>query len=144
MAGLKQISVFAENKPGKLEKITKVLADEGVNITAISISSTNGFGVIRFLVDETQKAFDSLRQKGFTVSITEVLAIALEDKPGGLHAVAKTMSDNGINMENAHVLVLKHREHAYLVVEVEDVEGASETLQKANVPMLTEEEYHAQ
>lgn len=144
MAGLKQISVFAENKPGKLEKITKVLADEGVNITAISISSTNGFGVIRFLVDETQKAFDSLRQKGFTVSITEVLALALEDRPGGLHTVAKKMSDNGINMENAHVLVLKQREHAYLVVEVEDVEGATAILRKANVPMLTEEEYHAQ
>ena len=88
MEQLMQISIFSENKPGRLTKITKVLAEEGVNILAINIASSDGFGVIRFIVDKCDLAAQKLRQKGFTVSLNEVLAIELVDRPGGLFEVS--------------------------------------------------------
>jgi len=88
MDKLKQISIFSENKPGRLEKLTKVLADEGVNILAINIASSNGFGVIKFIVDKCELAYQKLKQNGFTVSLNEVLAIEMVDRPGGLFEVA--------------------------------------------------------
>src|SRR4030042_7215306 len=112
MQQLKQISIFSENKPGRLKKITKVLAEEGVNILAINIASSNGFGVLKFIVDNHELAHQKLQQKGFTVSLNEVLAIELVDKPGGLFEVATILSKKRINIENAYVLILESRKKA--------------------------------
>ena len=128
MDELKQLSIFSENKPGRLKKITKVLSEEGVNILAINIASSNGFGVIKFIVDKFEPAFQKLKQKGFTVSLNEVLAIELVDRPGGLYEVASILSTKKINIENAYVLILGSRKKAYLVVEVNDIERAKRLL----------------
>jgi hypothetical protein len=128
MEQLKQISIFSENKPGRLSKITKVIAEEGINILAMNIASSNGFGVIRFIVDKGEQASQKLRQKGFTVSLNEVLAIELVDRPGGLHEVAAILSKKRINIENAYVLILESRKKAFLIVDVDDIEKAKKLL----------------
>lgn len=128
MDQLKQVSIFSENRPGRLKKITKVLADEGVNILAINIASSNGFGVIKFIVDKSDMAFEKLKKKGFTVSVNEVLAIELKDRPGGLYEVASIISKKRINIENAYVLILGSREKAFLVIDVNDIEKAKKLL----------------
>ena len=137
MEQVKQISIFSENKPGKLTKITKVLAEEGVNILAINIASSNGFGVIRFIVDRSDHAFQKLKQKGFTVSLNEVLAIELVDRPGGLFEVSSILSRKRINIENAYVLILGSRKKAFLIVDVHDVEKAKKLLRHENLHFFT-------
>lgn len=137
MDKLEQISIFSENKPGRLKKITKVLAEEGVNILAINIASSNGFGVIKFIVDKCEPAYEKLKQKGFTVSLNEVLAIELTDRPGGLYEVAAILSKKRINIENAYVLILESRKKAFLVVEVNDIERAKRLLQHENLRLFT-------
>jgi len=128
MGELKQISIFAENKPGKLERITRVMADSGINILAVSISSSGEFGVIKFIVDKPEEAFNNLKESGFTVSLNAVLAIELIDKPGDLNRVAVILSRCGVNIENANVLVVGKRETSYLIVELEDVSEAKKKL----------------
>jgi len=137
MEQLKQISIFSENKPGRLKKITKVLADEGANILAINIASSNGFGVIKFIVDKCDLAYQKLKQKGFTVSLNEVLAIELVDRPGGLFEVALILSKKKINIENAYVLILASRKKAFLIVDVNDIEKAKKLLKHENLRFFT-------
>jgi len=137
MEQLKQLSIFSENKPGRLKKITRVLADEGVNILAINIASSNGFGVLRFIVDKYEQAYQKLKQKNFTVSLNEVLAIELVDRPGGLFEVASVLSKKRINIENAYVLILASRKKAYLIVDVKDVEKAKKRLKNENLQFFT-------
>lgn len=128
MAELRQLSIFAENKPGRLEKITKALADEGINILAIYISSIGDFGAIKLIVDKVDDAVATLKAKGFTVSLNEVLGIELEDRPGMLYEVVRVLGRCALNVENVHVLVVESRHKAYLIVEVEDVPAAKELL----------------
>ena len=141
MDKLKQISIFSENKPGRLEKITKVLADEGVNILAINIASSNGFGVIKFIVDKCELAYQKLKQNGFTVSLNEVLAIEMVDRPGGLYEVAQLLSKKRVNIENAYVFILESRKRAFLIVEVDDIERAKKLLQQENLKFYREAEF---
>jgi len=138
MAGLREISVFAENKPGKIEKITGVLAKEGINILAISIASTNGFGIIKFLVDKTELAYSKLKEGGFTVSLNEVLAIEMKDMPGQIHEIATVLLRNEINMENAYVFVVESRKKAYFIVQVKDIERAKRLLEKESLNFYDE------
>lgn len=131
------ISVFAENKPGKLEKVTKVLAEANINILAFSITTTNGFGIIKFMVDKCMDAFKILKEKGFTVSLNEAIGIEMKDQPGGLYEVVKILSSNGINIESASVYVAETRKRAYLIVEVKDTQKAMELLKEAKLNFLT-------
>lgn len=134
------ISVFAENKPGRLERITKVLAEADINILAFSITSTNGFGVIKFMVNRWKTAYELLKEKGFTVSLNEAIGIEMKDQPGGLYEVVKILSSKGINIESASVYVAETRKRAYLIVEVEDTKKAIELLEGENLRFLNPEE----
>ena len=136
-----QVSVFSENKPGRIEKITKIFGDEGINILAISITSTNGFGIIKLLVDKYELAFEKLKQNGFTVTLNEVLAIEMKDSPGGLHEVSHILSKQGINIENAYVYVVESRARAFLLVEVKDIDNAREILSKEDLKFFRYDEF---
>lgn len=139
MAGIRELSVFAENKPGKIEKITGLLAKEGINILAISIASTNGFGIIKFIVDKMELAYQKLKESGFTVSLNEVLAIELKDMPGQIHEITEVLLRNEINMENAYVFVVESRRQAYFIVQVKDIERAKRLLEKENLKLYDED-----
>lgn len=134
------ISIFAENKPGRLERITKVLSEANINILAFSITSTNGFGVIKFMVNKWKEAYDLFKEKGFTVSLNEAIGIEMRDQPGGLYEVVKILSSKGINIESASVYVAETRKRAYLIVEVEDTAKAMDLLKGENLKLLNPEE----
>lgn len=134
------ISVFAENKPGRLERVTKVLSEANINILAFSITSTNGFGIIKFMVNKWKEAYELLKQKGFTVSLNEAIGIEMRDQPGGLYEVVKILSTKGINIESASVYVAETRKRAYLIVEVDDTAKAMESLKDENLKFLNPEE----
>ncbi|MGA2603189.1 MAG: ACT domain-containing protein [Verrucomicrobiia bacterium] len=138
MSAVNLIAVFAENQLGQMARITKVLADAGVNIRWVTIATNETLGVIKFLVDKCDLAYRSLHGKGWTVSLVEVLAIEVEDKPGGLHAVADCLSRNHINVENSSGFVSNNR--AVLLIEVQDVAGARQILAKQPLRLLSQEE----
>ena len=108
-----------------------------MNILAINIASSNGFGVLKFIVDKCELAYQKLKQKGFTVSLNEVLAIELIDKPGGLCKVATILSKKRINIENAYVLILESRKKAFLIVDTNDIEKAKKLLKHENLRFFT-------
>lgn len=140
MSKVYMISIFAENKPGRLERVTKVLSEADINILAFSITSTNGFGVIKFMVNKWEEAYKLLKEKGFTVSLNEAIGIEMKDQPGGLYEVVKILSLKGINIESASVYVAETRKKAYLIVEVEDTAKAMAMLKGENLRFLNAED----
>jgi hypothetical protein len=132
------LAVFAENKPDQVTRITRVLADADVNIHWVGIADVQQFGVIRFLVDRSDRAHDALKQGGFTVSFVEVLAVDVEDRPGALHAVADTLSAACISLNNCSGFVFNGR--AILILETSNLDHARLTLADQNLHLLAEEE----
>jgi hypothetical protein len=138
MSAVKLLATFAENKIGQLARTTRVLADLGVNILWVTISSTESFGVIKLLVDKHNLAYEALRQHGISVSQIEVIAIEVEDRPGGLNLVVECLAGEGVNVENASGFVSQRR--AVLLIEAEDVERCRRLLRKANLRLVSAEE----
>ncbi|WP_028841165.1 ACT domain-containing protein [Thermodesulfobacterium hveragerdense] len=130
------ISIFVENKPGKLEKITKLLAEAYINILGFSITDARDFGIIKFLVDKPKEAYELFKKNGFVVALNPALGIEMKDKPGGLYEVVKFISSKGINIENALVYVAESREKAYFIFEVENFEEALKKLKDNGFELL--------
>lgn len=140
MTGVRQISVFASNRPGKIAAITGALAEAAINIMGMNIASSGDFGVIKFLVNDLEKADQVLREKGFTVSLNEVLAIEMDDAPGGLHRIADLLYRKNINVEYSYGLPMKPHRSAILIIEVEDIEEAKRLLKDEPLRFLSETE----
>jgi hypothetical protein len=135
------ISVFAENRPGRLDHITGVLAQASVNIRAIKISDLGEHGVVKILVDDPDTAYHALKQAGVLASQKEIVAVAVEDRPGGLHEVLKLLTRQRINVEDSYGFVLHTR--AVLVIEVADVPETMRLLKEAGLHLLSREEIYA-
>jgi hypothetical protein len=140
MVAIKQISIFVENKPGRMARVAKTLSDAGVNIRALTIAEAGDFGVIRMVVDDTEKGYHVLRDEGFTVSETEVLAVEIKDVPGGLYEIAKTLGEHHINMDYAYAFVTARAERAMLILRVDDTKRATQVLSEVGVRIATKEE----
>ena len=140
MAAIKQISIFVENKPGRMAGVAKALGDAGVNIRALTIAEAGDFGVVRMVVDDTERGYTALREKGFMVSETDVLAVEIKDVPGGLYEIANSLGMNNINVEYAYAFVTAKAERAMLILRVDDVKRAAEVLSEAGVRVATREE----
>ena len=123
---IRQISIFSENRPGRLAAIAHALEEEKVNIFAFSIAEANGFGVVRALVDHPDRAFTRLTALGFNVAFTEVIAVAMRDEPGGLYDIATLLGDAGINIEYSYAY--SGRDGAVLILRVDQVEPAIEAI----------------
>jgi hypothetical protein len=129
---IKQISVFVENKPGRLAAVTEVLKQNNINIRAFTIADAGDFGIIRMVVDKTEEAYQALREAGFTVRMTNVLAVEVEDKPGSLHNIAKALGDAGVNID--YVYAFTSEEHKALIIfRVDDNEKAKKILENLGV-----------
>ncbi|MBW2631588.1 MAG: ACT domain-containing protein [Deltaproteobacteria bacterium] len=131
-----QLSIFAENKPGRLAKITRILKEGGINMRAITISTSDEFGVINLLVDNPEGARSILEDEGLTVGMKEVVAVVIEDKPGGLDKLVQLLLDEDINIENAYGFVLESHEKAVFVVDVDQMEKTQKVLKDAGFETL--------
>jgi len=140
MVAIKQISIFMENKSGRMARVAKALGDAGVNIRALTIAEVGDFGVVRMVVDDTARGYKVLRDEGFTVSETDVLAVAIKDSPGGLYEIVNTLGENEINVDYAYAFVTAKAERAMLILRVDDISGATRVLNEAGVRVATGKE----
>ncbi|MGD1004706.1 MAG: ACT domain-containing protein [Methanoregulaceae archaeon] len=137
---IKQISVFSENRPGRLAAIAHALGEEKVNILAFSIAEANGFGVVRALVDQPDKAYKKLSSIGFNVAFTDVIAVRMEDRPGGLYEIAKMLGDANINIEYSYAY--SGKEGAVLILRVDQVIDAIEKISKSGATLIESSVFH--
>ena len=135
---LKQLTVFVENKQGTLVTVTDTLAAHNVNIRALSIAETDGFGILRLIVDDEAKAEKVLTQAGYLIKITEVVGVKIGDAPGKLSYVLRTLADAGINMEYLYAFMARTERHAYVVLRVENNADAEAALEKAGFHLITD------
>lgn len=133
---IKQISVFLENKSGRLVRIAQVLGDAGINIRGLSIADTSDFGILRMIVDQPDKAITELKDKGIMATVTEVIAMEIPDTPGGLAKVLAFMTDAGINIEYLYSFIEKPTTNAIIMMRVEQIDKALEVLKNNNVPIV--------
>jgi hypothetical protein len=131
---VKQLSIFSENRPGRLAAVAKALKEEGVNIFAFSIAEGAGYGVIRALVDQPERALEKLSAIGFTVRFTDVLAVEMEDRSGGLYDAVEVLGRAGINIEYSYAY--SGRKCAVLILRVEDIDSAAKQLLDAGAKLL--------
>jgi len=141
---VEQISVFLENKAGRLAEVTNTLATNGINIRALSLADTTDFGILRLIVDNSEKAKSVLKDKGFTVGKTNVVAVEVEDKPGGLNHILDTLGNNGINVEYMYAFVMPGSSNATLIFRFDKTDQAVEILSENNIPIIPGTKLHAQ
>ncbi|SPE59428.1 putative ACT domain-containing protein [Verrucomicrobia bacterium] len=132
------VAVFAENRPGQTARITGILAQAGVNISWVTIASSGRFGVMKFLVDQRDQAVARLKAEGLMVSLLEVLAVEVENKPGALQAVAEVLGRNQINLDNCSGFVANNR--AVLLIETHDLTQAQAVLEKQGLRLLSQQQ----
>lgn len=132
---VQQLSVFIENKTGRVSEVSEVLGKSGVNIRGFSVSDTADFGIVRLVVDKPQKGRDVLSEAGFTVKLAEVLCIRLQDRPGELSHALKLVSDAGVNIEYVYSLI-----STYVVINVADIDRALALLKDKPVVLVSQEE----
>ncbi len=140
MAEIKQISVFVENRPGRMAKVAKTLSDARVNIRALTIAEAGDFGVIRMVVDDPEKGHKVLKENAFTVSMTDVLAVEMMDKPGGLYEIVNTLGESGVNVDYAYAFVTAKAQKAMLILRVDDTAKARKALGEKGLKIATKEE----
>jgi hypothetical protein len=138
-----QLSVFIENKSGRLADVTRSLANNSCNIRALSIADTIDYGLLRLIINDPVAARNALANEGFTVTLTEVLAIEVPDKPGGLAGIIDILAEAGLNIEYMYAFVGTSGENAIVIFRIEKVDEAIAILQKKGVRILTGEELHS-
>lgn len=132
---VKQLSVFIENKTGRVSEVTDVLGQAGVNIRGFSVSDTADYGIVRLVVSDPDAGRLALQGAGFTVKESEVICMNLPDRPGGLASVLKTVADAGVNIEYVYSLI-----STYVVINVADIDRALSLLKDQPVELVTQEE----
>ena len=137
---IRQISVFVENQPGSMMRVTEVLNEAHVNIRAISTFDTPEFGIMRLVVDDPVRAKESLTEKGFVTRITEVIGAELKDEKGNLNEMLKILADGKINVNYIYSFVIREGKAPVMVFHTDDFEQAEKVLEAADVKIMEEEE----
>ena len=139
---IKQLSIFVENKKGRLAEITKAIAAADVDIRALSIADTTDFGILRLIVNKPDAAAAALKEKGITVSVTNVIAVGINDTPGAFSTPMQILADADIDVEYMYAFITRKSEKAYVILRVADNDAAAKVLSDKGVEILTEEEFH--
>ncbi len=139
---MKQLSVFVENKPGTLAEITGILGANDIDMCALSVADTERYGILRLIVNNPQKAEDALKAVGFKVSLTDVIAIAVSHKPGGLSEALKYVAQAGIAVEYMYAFVSPKADTAYVILRVQDNQKAILALQQGGILVIRGEEVY--
>jgi hypothetical protein len=137
------VSIFLENKSGRLAEVTNVLAAANVNIRALSLADTADFGILRLIVDQTEQAKQALKDHGFTIGKTEVVALEVPDRPGGLAEILRILGAGGINVEYMYAFVQRSGSNAIVIFRFDELDKAIEVLISAGVRVLRGEELYA-
>ncbi len=135
----KQVSIFLENKKGRLAEVTKLLTDEGINIRALSLADMADFGVLRIIVNDRARCLGVLKANHFVVQETDVIAAEIEDRPGSLHRILDVLDREGINIEYMYAFFEKSGDNAIVVFKIDDASRAVEALKKNGVSILSED-----
>jgi len=133
---IKQISVFLENKPGRLARLAEAIIDADVNILALNIAEAGDFGIVRMLVNNPKTAYEELQKKGFTVSSIDVIGIKIKNEPGVLHKIAKVLGDANINIDYAYAY--SGNSDAYLILRVSNLNEAISNIEKIGLELMDE------
>lgn len=133
---VKQMSVFVENTTGRLADITQILADNDIDIMAATIAEALDYGILRCIVEQPEEATKVLKEKGFSASVTEVLAVSLENKPGGFNKVLKVLADAGISVGYIYSTIKSGDGEAVIMMKVADSDQAVEILERSGVKLL--------
>lgn len=137
---IQQLSVFIENKPGRLAEITQVLADAQVDIRAISVADTSDFGILRVIVDRPQEAVTALKAHHMTVSLTNVIVMRIADTPGAFAGAVRQLADAGLDMEYMYAFITRDKGSACIILRTNNGEKAAETLRAMGVEILSQED----
>jgi len=140
---VEQISIFIDNKSGRLAEITRILGDAGINIRALSLADTSDFGILRLIVDNVETAKAVLKEKGFTVSKTEVVAVEVPDRPGGLSSLLQTLDANQINVEYMYAFVERCGGNAVIIFRFDETDKAIESLKGSGFTILKGERLYS-
>jgi hypothetical protein len=135
-----QISIFLENRKGRLYEVCSLLGTHGVNIRALTIAETESFGVLRIVVDKSDVAIKLLRENQFVANFTDVVALEVPDQPGGLASILKILAENEVNIEYMYGFVEKFSDKALLVMRFEDTDFAQQILAKHNIRIVAEKD----
>lgn len=139
---VKQITVFIENKCGRLASVTRAIGDQGINIRAFSVADTTDFGILRLIVDNPDRAYEVLRKEQFTVRMTEVVAVQIPDRPGGLADVLELMQDAGANIEYMYAFIAQLAGDALAVFRVENIRVTEQLMLDKGIKVLSGEDVY--
>lgn len=139
---VKQISIFLENKSGRLAQVTKVLSENGINLRALSLADTADFGILRIIVNDADKAVKILKDADYTFGETDVVAVEVPDKPGGLAGILDALRDSGLGVEYMYAFVKSSGDNAVMIFRFENADKAIDVLKKNNVRLLTGDEVY--
>lgn len=137
---LKQISIFLENKEGRLKKAINILSKNNINIRALSIADTSEFGILRLIVPEPEKAQEKLEENNFVVKVNEVIAVEVPDQPGGLDSILSILYDSKINVEYLYAFVEKNENKAIVVIKTENIDEGIAALEESNIKIMSAED----
>lgn len=140
---VEQISIFLENRPGGLESVTRVLRDADINIRTLFLADTTDFGILRLIVNDVDTAKKVLKENGFSVGRTTVVAVEVPDRPGGLHGILKVLSESGITVEYMYAFVERSGENAVMIFRFDSTDAAIDVLLKNGVNVLPGEKVYS-
>jgi len=140
---VEQVSVFLENKPGSLEEVTRILKEANINIRTLSLADTTDFGILRLIVNNVDTTSRVLRDNGFRVSRTTVVAVEVPDRPGGLHSILAVLKNDNILVEYLYAFVEKSGENAVIIFRFDDSDAAIEVLRKNNFNVILGEKLYS-
>ena len=138
-----QISIFLENKAGRLSEVTRIFEEGRINIRALSLADTSDFGILRLIVNDNEKAKRLLKENGFTVRSTEVVAVEVPDKPGGLHQILTALAKAGVNVEYMYAFVRQSGQNAVLIFRFDNTASAAEVLRREGVRVIDGQDLYA-
>jgi hypothetical protein len=140
---VEQISIFLENKPGALESVMRLLKDADINIRSLSLADTSDFGILRLIVNDANKALRVLNDNGLRVSRTNVVAVEVPDRPGGLHSILAVLAQHGINVEYLYAFIEKSGENAVIIFRFDSPDDAVDVLLKNGFTVLPGERLYS-
>jgi len=143
MDHVEQISIFLENKAGRLAEVTRILAEAQVNIRALSLADTSDFGILRLIVNDCEKAKTELKAHGFTVGKTEVVAVEVSDQPGGLYYILRILQKSNVNVEYMYAFVQQSGANAVLIFRFDNLEEALKILKEKGVNVIRGEKLYS-